>query len=146
MRIEQAQKFDLNAVIALLANQFREHAIALERDQISEAVLGLLSDPARGAILLAHDPDPVGVASLAFTWTLEHGGWVAWLDELFVVPDRRGCGIGRSLLLRAIETARNRGCRAIDLEVDADHSRAERLYQREGFVALARRRWARRLA
>lgn len=76
---------------------------------------------------------------------MEHGGRVAWLDELFVVADGRGRGVGRALLVDVIEVARRAGCRAIDLEVDVEHGRAEHLYEREGFERLARRRWARRL-
>jgi GNAT superfamily N-acetyltransferase len=145
MRIQMAQAGDSNAVVALLAEQFREHGIELGPEPLSAAVMGLLSDAARGRILLAYDPDPVGVAVLAFTWTLEHGGFVAWLDELFVVPEHRGRGIGRALLVRAVAVARENGCRAVELEVDPAHARAEHLYQREGFAALSRRRWAKRL-
>jgi GNAT superfamily N-acetyltransferase len=146
MRIEMAQAEDLNAVVALLAEQFREHRIDLDGEHLAEAVMGLFSDASRGAVLLGYDPEPVGVAVLAYTWTLEHGGQAAWLDELFVLPMHRGCGIGRALLQRGLEVAKERGCRAVDLEVDADHARAERLYQREGFASLSRRRWAPRLA
>jgi GNAT superfamily N-acetyltransferase len=145
MRIAEAQRSDRNAVVALLAEQFREHRIDLDDQRLAEAVEGLFAEASRGTILLACDPEPVGVAVLAFTWTLEHGGLVAWLDELFVVPHHRDRGIGRALLQRALEVARERGCRAVDLEVDADHARAERLYQREGFALLSRTRWARRL-
>jgi GNAT superfamily N-acetyltransferase len=145
MRIEMARAGDSNAVVDLLGEQFREHGIELAQEQLSVAVQGMLSDAARGGILLAYDPEPVGVAVLAFTWTLEHGGLVAWLDELFVVPDYRGRGIGGALLRRALGVAAERGCRAVDLEVDAEHARAERLYEREGFVWLSRRRWAKRL-
>jgi GNAT superfamily N-acetyltransferase len=112
---------------------------------LSRAVEGLVTERSRGAVLLALDPEPVGVAALAYTWTLEHGGPVAWLEELFVIPERRNGGVGRMLLHRAMEVARDRGCRAVDLEVDFDHARAERLYEREGFTALPRRRWTRRL-
>jgi GNAT superfamily N-acetyltransferase len=145
MRIAEAHRSDLNAVVTLLAEQFREHRIELEGDGLAVAVEGLLSEVSRGTILLAYDPEPVGVAVLAYTWTLEHGGLVAWLDELFVVTHHRDRGIGRALLQRALEVAKERGCRAVDLEVDPDHARAERLYQREGFTPLSRGRWARRL-
>src|SRR5206468_9902663 len=37
------------------------------------------------------------------------------------------------------------GAVAVDLEVDADHQRATRLYAREGFRPLARARWVRSL-
>jgi GNAT superfamily N-acetyltransferase len=146
MRIHMAQAGDANAVVSLLGEQFREHGIDLSLETLRGAVLGLLSDAARGAILLAYDGTrPVGVAVLAYTWTLEHGGLVAWLDELFVVAAQRSRGVGRALVQRTIEVARENGCRAVELEVDSEHARAEHLYEREDFVALARRRWVRRL-
>jgi GNAT superfamily N-acetyltransferase len=145
MRIRVAHPEDLDAVVRLLAAQFREHDIVLDVSELQEGVRGLIVDPGRGAVILAGEPEPIGVAVLAYTWTLEHGGLVAWLDELFVVPEYRGQGIGRALLVRAMGVATDKGCRAVDLEVDVDHSRAERLYQREGFTALHRKRWAKRL-
>ncbi len=78
---------------------------------------------------------------MCFTWTLEHGGRSAWLEELYVQPEYRGRGIGQKLLAAAINRAREEGCRAIDLEVDRGHPRASHLYDREGFVRLARTRW-----
>jgi GNAT superfamily N-acetyltransferase len=145
MRIRLAHIEDLEAVVRLLAAQFREHDIALDAPELREGVRGLIADAGRGAVLFADDPEPVGVAVLAYAWTLEHGGLVAWLDELFVVPQHRGRGAGRALLLRALEVAGEHGCRAVDLEVDTEHARAERLYQRAGFALLPRRRWAKRL-
>ena len=68
-------------VVTLVRSQFEEHEIALTGDALSEAVRVLLTDRLRGAVFLASDPDPIGVAVAAFTWTLEHGGLVAWLDE-----------------------------------------------------------------
>jgi GNAT superfamily N-acetyltransferase len=145
MQIHAANTETIDAVVALLGSQFKEHGITLGLDELSDAVKGLISDAGRGIVLMAQDPDPVGVAVLAYTWTLEHGGRVAWLDELFVVPERRGRGIGRALLRRALDVARESGCRAVDLEVDSGHARAEHLYRREGFTSLPRRRWARGL-
>jgi GNAT superfamily N-acetyltransferase len=145
MRIEAANIQTLDAVVTLVRSQFEEHEIELTGDTLSEAVRGLLTDRLRGAVFLASDPDPIGVAVAAFTWTLEHGGLVAWLDELFVVPAHRGRGVGRELLLHVLDAAREAGCRAVELEVDAEHARAEHLYRREGFAPLSRRRWSTRL-
>lgn len=146
MEIRAADIGDLDAVVELLGAQFEEHRVALSLRQLSDAVRGLISDERRGTILLAQDPHPNGVAALAYTWTLEHGGLVAWLDELFVVPTHRGRGVGQALLRRALDVAKEAGCRAVDLEVDSNHARAEHLYRRDGFTPLARRRWVRRLA
>jgi GNAT superfamily N-acetyltransferase len=144
-RITRATKNDLADAVALLAAQLGEHGIDVT--DLCRAVLGMIEEPARGMIFLATvDGVRVGVAALPFTWTLEHGGHVAWLDELYVVPALRGAGIGSALLAHAIEAARAAGCLAVDLEVDTDHARAAALYERSGFERLPRSRWALRLA
>jgi GNAT superfamily N-acetyltransferase len=146
MRVEPVNSQNLDAVLTLVGSQFEEHNLALPSKLLSEAVRGLLASPTRGAIFLASDPEPIGVAVTAFTWTLEHGGLVAWLDELFVVPAHRGRGVGRQLLLHVLDAAREAGCRAVELEVDAERARAEHLYQRHGFAPLSRRRWSMRFS
>jgi GNAT superfamily N-acetyltransferase len=72
---------------------------------------------------------------------VEHGGRVAWLEELYVVPARRNAGIGQLLLDEVLQTAKGLGCLAVDLEVDVEHARAEHLYERAGFRRLRRMRW-----
>jgi len=146
MRIEAASEQTLDAVLALLGAQFAEHAVELPGSTLREAVRVMLGDPRRGAIFLAYDPEPIGVAVVAFTWTLEHGGLVGWLDELFVVPAQRGRGLGKRLLEHVLWFARQAGCHAVELEVESGHARAEHLYARAGFTSRARRRWTKRLS
>jgi ribosomal protein S18 acetylase RimI-like enzyme len=113
---------------------------------LRDAVAGMLADVRRGAILVAGDGVRViGVAALAFTWTLEHGGQAAWLDELYVEPAARDRGLGRRLLDAALAHAHESGARAVDLEIDVDHARVASLYRRAGFQPLQRTHWARRL-
>jgi GNAT superfamily N-acetyltransferase len=145
MKIEVATVQTADDTVRLLGLQFQEHGIGLPTEALRAAVLGLLTDPSRGAVLVAYDPDAIGIAVLAYTWTLEHGGRVAWLDELFVEPNHRDRGVGRAILRRALEIAAAAGCRAVDLEVDIKHERAEHFYEREGFQRLSRHRWARRV-
>jgi ribosomal protein S18 acetylase RimI-like enzyme len=108
----------------------------------------MLDDPRRGAILVARQDGgrAVGVAYVSFTWCLEHGGKTSWLEELYVVPDLRGRGLGQALLAAAQVHAAAAGCAAMDLEVTEDHTRAARLYQRDGFRPLGRARWVKALA
>jgi GNAT superfamily N-acetyltransferase/catechol 2,3-dioxygenase-like lactoylglutathione lyase family enzyme len=147
LRIDLADQEHRAAVLRLLRAQFEEHRIALSAERLDAAVAKLIERPDRGALLLASDgDDPIGLAAVSYTWTLEHGGLVAWLDELYVIPARRGQGLGSALLDRARELSRSAGCNAMELEVDAGHRRAESLYRRAGFEPLARSRWSRPLA
>lgn len=137
---------DLAQIVQLLQGQFEEHEIPSTNEGLAKAVGGMLEDPARGDILLARlDGRPVGVAVLAYSWTLEHGGLSCWLDELYVEPALRSKGIGRALLHFAIEHLKGRGAAAIDLEVVEGHERAANLYAREGFRRRDRVRWMRPL-
>jgi GNAT superfamily N-acetyltransferase len=52
-----------------------------------------------------------------------------------VVPDRRGIGVGRTLLRALLETARSQGFGALSLSVERGNPAAE-LYERNGFVKL----------
>jgi len=137
-----ARPEDAPAVVALLAAQLEEHAIPLAPELLVEAVHGALEDDGRALILVARmDDRPVGLAFLSFQWTLERGGRVLWLEELYVLPELRGRGIGGQLLEATLEVARTRHCRAVELEVEASHARAANLYARAGFQALDRVHW-----
>jgi GNAT superfamily N-acetyltransferase len=145
-RIGPAGQSDREAILKLLARQFVELEIPLPAEKLAAGVDGVLADGRRGSFLLARRGDePVAVAYLNFQWSLEHGGLSAWLEELFVLPEHRGSGLGRELLLAACAQAADRGCAAVDLEVEEMHPRAARLYEREGFLAHRRARWVKRL-
>jgi ribosomal protein S18 acetylase RimI-like enzyme len=60
-----------------------------------------------------------------------------YLPALSIVADRRGQGIGTSLLLRAFGEAAELGLRAVTLDVDADDATAIKLYLREGFEKIS---------
>jgi ribosomal protein S18 acetylase RimI-like enzyme len=146
MRIRAARTTDASRLIRLLSIQLREHGITLDARLLARGVRGLLRRPELGRFLVAGDgSDVVGFAALSFLWTLEHGGRAAWLDELYVVPEHRGRGIGRALLLASYRIAREAGAMALDLEIEKRHARAANLYRREGFKRLSRERWSRGL-
>ena len=160
MRIRTLNAATSTLALPLIEAQYREHDIPMGGARLRRALRLLLprAGTARspgagttrssraGAILLASDAlEATGVAVLSFTVTLEHGGRVAWLDELYVVPGRRGEGIGRALLMAALAAARRSGCKAVELEVVRGHDRAARLYLRESFHRLPRTRFSRAL-
>jgi GNAT superfamily N-acetyltransferase len=145
-RITGALPEDGDDVALLLAAQFDEHSIAFDEPALRMAVRGAIEQPSRGEFLVAHDrasghERPIGLAYLAYIWTLEHGGQCAWLEELYVTPSVRSRGVGTALLREAIARALTKGCRAMDLEIDADHARAANLYVRAGFHPHRRARW-----
>jgi len=57
-----------------------------------------------------------------------------WLEDLFVREDARRSGLGRALVDAAVERARERGCKRIELDVNEDNVPARALYEACGFL------------
>jgi ribosomal protein S18 acetylase RimI-like enzyme len=87
------------------------------------------------AFLLA-GPTDVGVAQLRFREYLHTGTPVCYLEELYVVPDRRGEGHGRLLMEAALQGARERGATSMELGTALDDTAARGLYESLGFTNL----------
>jgi GNAT superfamily N-acetyltransferase len=137
---------DRDALLALLERQFEEIEIPLGPGTLAAGIDGALADRRRGSFLIGRRSGAtVAVAYLNFQWSLEHGGLSAWLEELFVLPEHRGTGVGGQMLAAACAHAAERGCAAVDLEVEEAHPRAARLYERAGFAPHKRARWVKRL-
>jgi ribosomal protein S18 acetylase RimI-like enzyme len=77
---------------------------------------------------------PDGFAELRFRPSLYTEALDAYLEELYVVPERRGHGLGRALLEAAMEHARVRGAAHIDLGTSEDDVAARALYESAGFT------------
>ena len=78
--------------------------------------------------------DPDRFVTLRFRPSLYTGALDAYVEELYVVPERRGRGLGRALLEATLEHARKRGAAHIDLNTSADDVAARGLYESLGFT------------
>lgn len=58
----------------------------------------------------------------------------AYVEELYVVPERRGEGIGRALLEATIAAAREAGATHIELNTGETDTAARALYESSGFT------------
>lgn len=83
-------------------------------------------------VLLAGE-GPEGLSQFRFLRTIWSEGLDVYLEELYVVPARRGEGIGRALLEATMETAREGGATRIDLNTGETDAAARALYESAGF-------------
>lgn len=83
-------------------------------------------------VLLAGD-EAEGVAVLRFRPSLWREALECYLEELYVVPDRRRQGIGRALMEAAMELARSKGVVDMHLATGEDDAAARALYESLGF-------------
>jgi ribosomal protein S18 acetylase RimI-like enzyme len=99
---------------------------------LTERVRELVSDD-EATILLAGD-GPDGIAVLRLRPALWARGLDAYLEELYVVPERRGHGIGRALLEATMDAAREAGAVRIELGTAETDTAARGLYESAGFT------------
>jgi ribosomal protein S18 acetylase RimI-like enzyme len=101
-------------------------------DVIAERA-GPLIESGEVTVLFAGD-GPDGFAELRFRPSLYTGALDAYLEELHVVPERRGHGLGRALLEAAMAHARQNGAVRIDLNTSEADAAALALYESAGFT------------
>lgn len=110
-----------------------EEAFAHSKREGGEIFLAARAEaggPAIGA-LLAHE-----------RLSVRFGGRALWVEELYVSPDARMGGVGRALVVRALQLARARGLLGVDLEAYRMNTGASILYRSIGFERLPRERYA----
>ena len=88
------------------------------------------------SVFLLAGPSDAGVAQLRFREYLFTGEPICYLEELYVVPDRRGEGHGRALAEAAMDVARERGATNIELGTATNDRAARALYESLGFTNL----------
>jgi ribosomal protein S18 acetylase RimI-like enzyme len=133
--VRRAGPEDLEAVAGLIA-EFRdwwgkiEPALEVIRDVTSQ-----LLDHDHTEFLLAFDDGgkPVGLCQLRYRLSVWTAAEDCWLEDLFMTESARGGGHGRRLVEAAFESARARGCRRIELDVNEQNTGALRFYESLGF-------------
>lgn len=85
-------------------------------------------------VLVAYDGDDI-LGTLTLVTFRIPTGVRAWIEDVVVDEAGRGKGVGEALNRRALEIAREKGAKTVDLTSRPSREAANRLYQRIGFVA-----------
>lgn len=140
MRLREATRADLPAIVALLADDPLGSARETVADPLPggyvEAFEAIASDPAHVLLVAEREDRVIGCLQLTVVPGLSYVGMArAQIEGVRVVRDARNRGVGEALVRRAIEIARARGCGMIQLTSSRSRADAQRFYVRLGFEA-----------
>jgi ribosomal protein S18 acetylase RimI-like enzyme len=131
-RVRRATPGDAPGVARLLHDfqgEYDEPSPGVE--MLEERYSDLIRNKEMIVLLIGDGPD--GFAQLRFRPWVYSSGLHSYLEELYVVPELRGNGLGRSLLESAMETARGEGAEQMELGTSEDDVAARSLYESAGF-------------
>lgn len=140
MHIREATRADVAAIVAMLADdelgRLREDPTPPLDDGYWAAFDAITADPNNQLLVAEDQGEVVGTLQVTFIPYLTfRGGWRAQVEAVRTASTRRGEGLGRHLLEWAIDTAAARGCRLIQLTMNADRNETRRFYESLGFEA-----------
>ena len=99
-----------------------------------DELVDIVRSPATDLFLVTDDDGSVlGTATLV-TFAIPTGRR-AWIEDVVVDDAARGKGVGGALTRAMVDRAEELGCTTVDLTSRPSREAANRLYQREGFVA-----------
>ncbi|MEU9864392.1 GNAT family N-acetyltransferase [Streptomyces sp. NPDC047971] len=137
MILRPATRADLPAVLALLADEEKvvDPASVVVTPAYERAFADIEGDPRNEMLVLVDRELVVGCLQATYVPGLGRGGAErALIEAVRVRADRRGGGLGRELMTRAVERARARGCALIQLTSDKRRTEAHRFYASLGFA------------
>jgi len=140
MDIRPARADDIPQLLTLIRRYWEFEGISGFAALRIELVLKeLLAQPGeRGFVLVAESQRTLqGYLIAVLLMSVEHQGLMGEIDELFVLPQQRSCGIGARLLAAAEAELIERGCVRLQLQLSSSNSRAREFYERRGYAARA---------
>ena len=129
---------DLSEIVRMLADDFlgtqRERYEKPLPESYVNAFREIAADPNNELIVAESDGVVVGTFQLTFTPSISfQGGKRATVESLRVDEKYSGRGLGRKMMLWAIERARGAGCVSMQLSTNVERTDAHRFYESLGF-------------
>jgi ribosomal protein S18 acetylase RimI-like enzyme len=136
---EMAREADADALLAMACAFHNEDGHPLDPRGEAAVVQVARGEPFARAWILRDGSAAVGYVVITLGYSIEYGGRDGFIDDLYLIPEARGRGLGRKLLEFTLTEAAALGIRTLHLEVEAENEYAGRLYRRAGFEATGRR-------
>ena len=138
IELREARREDLSEIVRLLADDPLGGSRECDQSPLppayDEALAAIAEDPNNEILVATLAGQIVGVLQLTFIPSLTYtGSWRAQIEGVRVAAEYRGQGIGTQLVNWAIELAKTKNCRLVQLTMDRRRERAGAFYRRLGF-------------
>jgi GNAT superfamily N-acetyltransferase len=116
LKIRKADINDVSLILSLIKEiadyEKLSHEVTATEKDIQENLFG---DVKYAEVLIAeYENEPVGYALFFYNFSTFTGKPGIYLEDLFIKPKYRGKGIGKTLLLRLIEIAKDKNCGRVE--------------------------------
>lgn len=133
-----ARRQDLTEIVRLLADDDLGRSRERYEDPLPDAYVtafaAIEADACNELVVAEHDGQVVGCLQLTFMPSLTlQGGERMQIEGVRVDRRRRGQGIGEAMFGWAIDRARARGCRLVQLTTNQVRPEAQHFYEQLGF-------------
>jgi GNAT superfamily N-acetyltransferase len=136
---------DLEPCLDLMRAYYEFDGIEFDQVHARRALEQMLLEDHGRAWTLHLEGKTAGYVVILWGFSLEYGGRVLELDELFIHAEFRGHGLGRAILEFVEAQARAVGAVLLTLETELKNENARTFYGRHGFTELMRKLMRKRL-
>ena len=134
LTIREAIKTDSDQIHQLLMDlaEFEKitHTVEATKDSTRSALFG--NSPSAEALVATIGGEIVGTAIFFHNYSTFVGRKGLYLEDIYVQPNHRGCGVGRKILFRLAQIAEQRGCGRMEWTVLDWNDRAINFYNEMG--------------
>ncbi|MBX9425927.1 GNAT family N-acetyltransferase [Streptomyces lateritius] len=137
MLLRPATRAELPSILALLADERAvvDPASITVTEAYERAFAAIEADPRNEMLVLADGGLVLGCLQVTYIPGLGKGGAErALIEAVRIRADRRGGGLGRELMERAVARARERGCALVQLTSAKERTEAHSSYASLGFA------------
>lgn len=134
LRIRPGELPDVPLIAELIRGLARyeklEHEVVMTEEKLTDSLFG--KRRYAETLIAESDGEPIGFALFFHNYSTFLAQPGIYLEDLFVLPERRGGGVGRALLERLAQLAVERGCGRLEWAVLDWNVDAIRFYERLG--------------
>ncbi len=133
--VKRVDESDLNELLPLVRAYCDFYQVAPTDESLLAISRALIADPVgEGVQIIARtsDDNPVGFATLYWSWDTTIGGRLAIMHDLYVTDEARGTGAAQALMAGLVTEARLRGVVQLGWQTALDNKRAQALYDKTG--------------